>query len=343
MSVTINDVAGKAGVSNAMVSMALNDHPKVSQRRKQQIRQIADDLGYRPSMIAQNLLGRKTSLVGVLLPSAAYSEVLAELESSLRQDGYNVIVCVTNLDLTTEQQDIDMLIRRGVEGIIVLPMVKREHDEYEHLLAPLKHDIPLVFVDHHTPDPRLPRVTTDDEADVQTMMRHLLGLGHRRIAFAHIGLHEWDHCLMRMHQGYQTALEQAGLAYDDSRVVQCGTIINDETKTLWPDAVAALLDRQDRPDAILAYTDMLAIKMMSVIHAKGLRIPQDIAIAGIGNHIVSPFILPPLTSVQRGTEKMCRRAVEMVVHLIKQADPYCLPVYERFAGDLVVRQSCGNV
>jgi LacI family transcriptional regulator len=343
MLVTINDVAGKAGVSNAMVSMALNDHPKVSQRRKEQIRQIADDLGYRPSMIAQNLLGRKTSLVGVLLPSAAYSGVLAELESHLRQFGYNMIACVTNHDLTIERQDIDMLMRRGVEGIIVLPMVKREHEEYEHLLAPLKHDIPLVFVDHHTPDARLPRVTTDDAADVQTMMRHLLGLGHRRIAFAHIGLHEWDHCLMQMHQGYKTALAQASLAYDDSLVVQCGAVSTDETKTFWPDTVAMLLDRQDRPDAILAYTDMLAIKMMSVIHTKGLRLPQDIAMAGISNHVMAPYTLPPLTSLQRGTEKMCRRAVDMVMHLIKQADPYCLPVYERFAGDLVVRQSSGVV
>jgi LacI family transcriptional regulator len=343
MNVSIKEVAAKAGVSNAMVSMALNNHPKVSQARKDQIQQLARKLGYRPSMVAQNLLGRKTSLIGLLLPSSAYVTVLDEIEGSLRQNGYNVIVCLTNYDLSLEQQYVDMLMRRRVEGMIVLPTVKREHEEYAHLLQPLKSGMSVVFVDHHTPDPRLPRVTTDDFKDVQTIMRHLIGLGYRRIAFAHVGIHEWDPCVGRMFEGYKASLAEAGLPYDESLSFQCGEVTMDEEATYHPDKVEAFLSRPNRPDAILAYTDMLAVKVMFTMHQMGIRIPDQTAIAGLGNHIASPFTLPPLTTLERGTIRTAQRAAEVMVELLKNGDPFSLPTYECFAGEIVIRQSCGAV
>jgi LacI family transcriptional regulator len=341
MSISIREVAAKAGVSNAMVSMALNNHPKVSQARKDQIKQIAKKLGYRPSMVAQNLLGRKTSLIGVLLPTSAYATELGEIEAVLRQKGYNLIVCMTNFDLSLEQQYVDMLMRRRVEGIIVLPTVKREHEEYAHLLQPLKNGMSIVFVDHHSPDPRLPRVTTDDFKDVQTMVRHLVHLGHKRIAFAHIGIHDWDPCVMQMFEGYKAGLAEAGLPYDESLSFQCGEMGISEEATCQPERVEAFFNRPDRPDAIVAYTDMLAIKVMYTVHKMGIRIPEDIAITGLGNHVMSPFTNPPLTTLERATVRMSQRVADVMVQLLKNEDPFSMPIYECFAGNLIVRESCG--
>jgi LacI family transcriptional regulator len=341
MVVSIKQVAAKAGVSSAMVSLALNNHPKVSQARKEQIKRIANKMGYRPSMVAQNLLGRKTSLIGLLLPTSAYVTVLEKIEACLRQNGYNVIVCMTNYDLSLEQQYVDMLMRRRAEGIIVLPTVRREHEEYAHLLQPLESGMSVVFVDHHAPDPRLPRVTTDDFKDVQTMMRHLISLGHRRIAFAHVGFHPWDPCMTQMFEGYKASLEEAGLPYDESLSFQCGDITMCEEATYWPKEVEKIFKRCGHLDAILAYTDMLAIKMMYTMNKMGIRIPEDVAIAGLVNHVASPYTLPPLTTLERGTIAMAQRGAEVMVELLKKNDPFSLPIYECFAGEIVIRESCG--
>jgi LacI family transcriptional regulator len=200
----------------------------------------------------------------------------------------------------------------------------------------------VVIIDHYTPNETLSRVVTDEFTNAVTMIRHLVRLGHRRIGFCHCGLPGWNGSDIQRFQGYRQGLAEANINGDDSLALECGTLTVDDSKSIFPERIRDFLNRPDRPSAIVAYTDMLAIKIMNIARKMGLRIPDDIAIVGFDNILMSEYAVPPLTTVTHSGQQVGRRAAELLFEQISGiSDQPMAPVYERIPGELVVRESCG--
>src|SRR5262249_49532324 len=174
----------------------------------------------------------------------------------------------------------DLLLRRKVEGILVIPFAKRADTDLEHLLALEKAGVAVVAMQQPLAGSSIPQVAPDNFNAARAMTQHLLGLGHRRIAFVHGGLEPWHASMCERFEGYRTALAEAGIPLDESLVVQAGAfeaVLADGSSVFDAERVKQLLQRPDRPSALFAPVDVLAIRVMGVIHRLGLRIPEAVA------------------------------------------------------------------
>jgi DNA-binding LacI/PurR family transcriptional regulator len=183
------------------------------------------------------------------------------------------------------------------------------------------------------------------------LTHHLLGLGHRRIGFIHDRNREWNLGLQERLAGYRAAMEEAGAGYDEANVLQAGSFesaLKDGSSDFTPERVVEFLTGSNRPTALVATTDRLAIKAMKVIRdVMRLRIPEDVAIVGFDDIPESAFVSPPLTTIRHPTLQVGRRAAEILFDRIdaggrrKAPLPKHTPVQERISSELVVRESCG--
>jgi DNA-binding LacI/PurR family transcriptional regulator len=344
VAISIRQVAAKAGVSKAAVSMALRDHPNIPEATRQQIKRIAAELGYRPSLVAQTLSCQKTQTLGVVVPGVrgdnTFAPILWAVDRVARNRGYSVIACNTDMDLNVETDAFDVLYRRRVEGVVFVPSPEPNAD-----VSPIQQleqrGIPVVvasekpmFEKHFT------TVFFDNDTVSKEMTEHLIRLGHRRIAFLHVGL---DVVKARW-EGYCQALRAHRIAYDESLVVQVGRF--GECESPQPsDTVAGLtelLARPDRPTALFAYTDILAVRVLRALGKMGVRVPDDVAVVGFDDLSVTQHLLPSLTTVHQPAEEIGTRAAELLFDRIEgrrsDADPLA---HERVASRLVIRESCG--
>ncbi len=344
-SVTIYDLARQLGVSATTVSRALNNRGRMSKETRRRILQAASKYNYRPSLVAKSLIHQRTRTLGVVVPmigNTAYSPMVRGIEQIAYEKGYNIILCDTDINLDKERRYLEMLIQRRVEGAIIIPFAERGSEDYGHISQLQAEGIKVVIMEQDVPIMEFNRVVPDNRGDAKRMVEHLIGLGYRRIGLAHIGLRDWDRAGMERWEGYKQALEDAGIEYDDKLVIQAGQATIEEEKTLLFDAIVDYLRQKNRPEAIFATTDMLAIKIMSVIHSLGLRIPEDIAIVGFDDILMSGYTTPPLTTVRQPAEQIGKRSAEIVFSLIEGDDKLTLPIYERISGKLIIRKSCGK-
>ncbi len=343
--VTIHDLARQLGVSATTVSRALNNRGRMSRETRKRILQTASEYNYKPSLIARSLIHQRTKTLAVVVPmigNTAYSPMVRGIEQIAYEKGYNIILCDTDINLDKERRYLEMLIQRRVEGAIIIPFAERNSGEYDHISQLEEEGIKVVVMEQDVPVDKLNRIVPDNRGDAKRLIEHLIDNGYRKIGLAHLGLRNWDIAGMERWEGYKQALEQAGIEYDEKLVIQAGQPTIVEEKTLLFDAVIDYLRQQDRPEAIFATTDMLAIKIMSVIHSLGLKIPEDIAVVGFDDILMSGYTSPPLTTVRQPAEQIGRRSAEIVFSLIEGDDELPLPVHERISGKLVIRKSCGN-
>ncbi len=343
-SVTIYDIARQLGVSATTVSRALNNRGRMSRETRQRILQAASKFNYKPSLVAKSLIHQRTKTLGVVVPmigNTAYSPMVRGIEQIAYEKGYNIILCDTDINLTKEQRYIEMLSQRRVEGAIIIPFAERTSDDYEHIKQLEGEGIRVVVMEQDIPLPELNRVVPDNRGDAMRLVKHLIGLGYKRIGLAHLGLCNWDIAGIERWEGYKYALEQSGLEYDESLVVQAGQPTIVEEKSLLFDKLVDYLQHK-RPEAIFATTDMLAIKIMTIIHSLGLNVPNDIAVVGFDDILMSGYTVPPLTTVRQPAEQIGRRSAEIVFSLIEGDDELAVPVHERISGKLIIRKSCGS-
>lgn len=342
---TILDIAARLNVSHGTVWKALHNHGRVSQETRKRVLEVSKAMGYEPSMIGQMLVSQKTKLLGVVVPmigNTAYSPMVQGVERVARKHGYNIILCDTDLNLEVEQEYFELLRSRRVEGVVFVPGSQLNHN-IRALATFEDRGSPVVVINKHPIFQSLTTVAPDSLSATQAMIRHLVHLGHRRIAFFHVGMPEDEVSIRDRLMGYRSGLEAEGISYDESLVFQAGTITISDEDSYQSEAVISFLSRCNRPTAILAFTDMLAIKVMRTVISMGLKIPQDIAVVGFDNILMSGHIWPALTTIHQPMEEIGRRAAELIFQRL--ADPSSQeevwPVHEQIPCNLIVRESCG--
>lgn len=329
--VRLKDIAARAGATVMTVSRALRDSPDVAPATRERIRALAAQMGYVPDVTARGLRTRASGLLGVLLPTVAdpvCARLLVALEERARAAGYDLLLGHTLRQPETEETGIRRLLSRRIEGLLLHPVYRPVPTvpAYEELR---RRGTRVVVLGHRAPFcADFPNVETDDLAGSHALTRHLLELGHRRIAcFA--GPQITPAARERL-EGYRRALREAGLEVEDRWIFSTGTGIEDGAH-----AALRLIQEGLRPTAIQAVNDLVAIGAAEVLQRQGWRIPTDVSIAGFGNLWPGEYYRVPLTTVRQPKYRLGAAAMDLMLALLRGE-----PVESRrLPGELEVRAS----
>lgn len=342
---TIYDLAADLKISTTTVWRALQNQTRVSARTRERVLERAKAINYAPSLVAQNLADGRTRTLGIIVPMTChpvFSALIENVETVAFERDYNIILCDARLDIAREAEYARMLLRRRVEGVIVVPFSKRSLQWDTHLVELEKHNIPVVLLEHELPGNRFAKVVADNFEAARAMTRHLLDLGHKRIAFAFHPFQERDLVGRERLAGFTRAMADAGPGRKATLLLDACEFGKRQALHYNREVIADCFSRKDRPTALFAGMDMLAIRAMETLRELDLQIPRDVAVAGFDNVEFSPFTQPPLTTVQQPTEEMGRLAAEMLFDCIEgKRAPQKKVRCERLPCRLVIRQSCG--
>lgn len=334
---TQKDVALRAGVSRATVSYVLNDQTQlkvpISAETRQRVLQAIAELGYEPDAQAQSLRRGHTKIVGVMIPviqNPFFWQILSGTSTALQEAGYSLHLSHYPLDLQQETNTIRELTRQRVDGFVLLAAVKYLLPRLSDYLR--KADRPVVEITATKAE--FDHVVHGYSSGTRALMTHLLDLGHRRIGFIYGVAQEvqgFDRLLT-----YRRVLQEADLSGNDLFEAHCGDRLEDAYQ-----AAYALLNRADRPTALLVINDMLAIAVMRAASDLGLAIPDDLSVAGFDDIPFSSYMMPRLTTVSGKAEESGREAVRLLLRRFAEPD---LPQQVTTVGSqLIIRESTGPV
>lgn len=328
--VTIKDVAREANVSVATVSRVLNGSGPVSAETQHRIREVAGRLRYVPHGGARSLITSRTETLGVLLPDLYgefFSEVIRGMDETAQRHGFHLIISRSH----ASRHGIETAMRamRGrVDGVVAM-----SPDLDSDSLLNLPSTLPVVLLCSVSPGDELDSLTIDNCRGARAMVKHLISLGHTRIAIIKGAPRNYD-AAERL-RGYRQALKDAGLESERALEVEGGF-----TEAGGYAAALQLLELEQRPTAIFAANDSMAIGALSALRESGVRIPEDMAVAGFDDIPLARYMDPQLTSVKVPIFDLGARAVEMLLHGVTYKNGHAHK-RERVQTELVIRQSCG--
>ena len=332
VSATIKDVARAAGVSVATVSRAFNDSGPVSEETRRRVREVADSLRYSPNSAARSLITSRTGSIGVLLPDLYgefFSEVIRGIDQTAQGHGFHLIVSSSHADRSEVEAALRAM-RGRVDGLIVM---SPEVDALA-LVTNLPEHLPVVLLDCWVDGDAYDSVNIDNFGGAYAMVRHLAGLGHRRIATITGALR--NHDAAERQRGYRAALDDAGLEWSEA-----WEVAGDFTEQGGYQAAMTLLARGERPTAVFAANDSMAIGALSALREAGHRVPDDIALAGFDDITIARYVHPSLSSVRVNISDLGAQATALLIGAVSNENQHVrrqvtLPT------TLVLRTSCGT-
>jgi len=327
---SLKDLARELGVSIATVSRALRSSPEIGKDMQLRVKELAKRLNYRPNPFAQSLRKEAPKMIGVVVPNLVthyYAAVLDGIEDEARRAGYSVISANSHESFEDEALAVDNFVGLHVEGIIAcLAQNTTDYSHYEEIAAM---GIPLVFFGRTCLTDRFSSVTANGDEAAQQATLHLIETGSRRIAFIG-GPNHLDMVRRRKH-GYLEALKEKRIAIDRSLVV-CDTI--DYQVAL--ENTRRLLQQPNRPDAILAFNDIITFAAFTAIKECGLRIPDDVALIGFTDDAHAAYVTPKMSAIVDQSHQMGVTACQLLLKSIN-GDP---KVYKEIVPQkLVIRET----
>ena len=295
---SLKDLALELGVSIATVSRALRNSPEIGQEMQMKVKELAKRLNYRPNPFAQSLRKEAPRIIGVVVPDLVthfYAAVLDGIEDEARKAGYSVISSNTHENCEDEVRAIDNFINLHVEGIIAC--LSQNTTDYSHFEEISKMGIPLVFFGRTCLPELFSYVIANGDEAAQEATQHLIDTGSRRIAFIG-GPNHLDMVRRRKH-GYLEALRENRIPIDRELVV-C-----DRIDFNWAvEATKKLMQIENRPDAILAFNDIVTFAAFTAIKELGLRIPEDVALIGFTDDLHAQYVTPQMSAIEDQAFKM---------------------------------------
>jgi DNA-binding LacI/PurR family transcriptional regulator len=332
--IRLKDIAQRAGLAVMTVSKALRDQPDVSPATKARVKVLAQQMGYVPDSTAQGLRTRQTKLFGLVISSMTnpiYSRVVLAIEEHASALGYEVLLTHTLNLPEREEGCLRRLLARRVDGLFVSPVYRlgTEAPIYQELVA---RGVPTVLLGHTAPFcNQFVSVESDDLQASYAVTQHLLSLGHKRIAFlAGPPATPWT---QERFEGYRRALREAGIEVDDRLVFQAGRTIEDGAK-----AASQMIAEGSEATAVQAVNDVVAVGAAETLLKHGLKIPQDISVAGFGNILLGAHFRVPLTTTRQPKFRLGKAAVEVMHDLLRGRRPEA----RRLPAELLVRASTGT-
>lgn len=327
---SLKDIARELNVSIATVSRALRSSPEIGKEMQARVKELAKRLNYRPNPFAQGLRKDAPKMIGVVVPNLVthyYAAVLDGIEDEARRAGYSVISANSHEHFEDEAQAVDNFVSLHVEGIIAcLAQTTTDYSHYEEIADM---GIPLVFFGRTCLSDRFSSVTANGDEAAQMATQHLIDTGSRRIAFLG-GPNHLDMVRRRKH-GYLEALRDNRLTIDRSLVI-CGKIDYREALA----TTERLLKSAHRPDAIVAFNDIICFAAFTAIKNSGLRIPEDVALIGFTEDQHAAYVTPRMSAIVDQSHLMGVRACQLLLKNINGDTKVC---HEIVPQQLVIRET----
>lgn len=310
---TIKDVARHAGVSVSTASVALSGKGPVSEATRLRVVRAAKELDYRPNAVARSLVTRRTLAIGLVVSDLSdpyFHEIAKGVEDEVFSAGYTVVLADTDRSIEKERRSIDTLLGRRVDGLILAGSGDEQDGHLAHLE---KGDVPVVAVGRYGID--VPSVSVDNKKAARLGADHLIEQGCERVAF--VGGPRGYTVSKDRKEGYEAALTSRGLEFREEY-----TVDSDFTPGGGYEAFVRMTKALARaglplPDGVLAGNDQMAIGLLKAAKDLGLRVPGDLALAGIGDIPTAVYVDPPLTTVSLPLKAMGRAAAKSLLTLVK--------------------------
>jgi LacI family transcriptional regulator len=334
------DVAQRAGVSRATVSYVLNKRTEgripITEETRHNVLKAARELGYTPHALARSLRSGLTHTIGLLIPDTNnphYMDLLSGVEAEVVAQDYYLVLVSATLDPERERHCLRSLVQQRLDGLILAPtFADLLEQEIEDLL---EHTSPVVFVNYR---PDADCAYADVRSGAEALMDHLIALGHQRIGFVHgVARDGLASTRMAVYRAKSDTLGMHSPSGEPGRtagpmIVNCGHTMEDGYQ-----AARQLLDLDEPPTAIWTVNDLLAVGALRAIRERGLRVPEDISLAGFDDIAIAAQLYPPLTTVAMHAQEVGRRAARLLFRRIE--DPALEPLQEMLDTELVVRAS----
>lgn len=304
---SIKDVAKRAGVSIGTVSNVLNNKRAVHPELQDRVREAVAALGYEPDRAAARLRGGSARVVAILVPDLTnpfFASLIAALEASVRQSGYDIIVGTSNNSVDGEGARLATLLAARPDGLVVVPC----EDAFPAAALIAGAGVPYVIVDRVSEAFEADTVTVDNVAAGAASARHVIDLGHRNVAVAAstMALHN----IRERFTGIESVFRERDLK--PPRPVEVGLDLEVATRRL-----GAFLRETGRPTAFIALTNFGTLGVLSVLHQDGLAVPGDVSVVGFDDYVWMRAVSPPLTAVRQPVEEMGRAAWERLLARIE--------------------------
>ncbi|HMQ43700.1 MAG TPA: LacI family DNA-binding transcriptional regulator [Mariniflexile sp.] len=308
---TIKDIANVLGITPSAVSKALNDHPRISEKTKSAVLQIARNLDYQPNHLASALRKGKSNLVGVIVPrtnSHFFSSVIENIEKVLNKEGYHIIITQSNESYKKECSNIDTLLFTQVDGIIA--SMANETVKLDYFEKIKSKGIPLILFDRGENDLNVDYIGINDYESSHMIVEHLINQGCKRIA--HIGGYKHTRIFNNRIRGYVDAIKKHELPLDNELLIESSLTTEDGREKM-----TQLLALKNRPDAVYVAGDYAALGALQVLNEHHISVPLDIALVGFGNEPFTAMVTPTLSSVNQHSAEIGKQAALTFLERIK--------------------------
>lgn len=332
----IRNIAEKAGVSVATVSRVLNHPETVKEATRKKIEEIMKSEEYTPNWFARGLNFNKTGTIGLMLPNILDNtsiEVAKGVEDVAHQKEYTTLICNVENDPEKERKYLQLLVQRKVDGIV---MIQPSFDEKDFELLK-ENNIPSVIIGENKHVNGTHTVTIDSCKGAKRAMKHLIGIGHRKIALVFGDTPRTENA--NKIKGYTESLAEAGIDIVEEYMINTPNTIEGGYI-----AAKKLIEMRDRPDAIFATSDTLAFGIMDALDDNGMAIPDDIGVVGFDNIRMSNLVTPKLTTVEKPLHKMGVMGARLLIDFIDGDEDAFSGVGKEIVlmSKLKIRKSCGH-
>jgi LacI family transcriptional regulator len=328
---TIRDVARLAGVSAATVSAVINGTAVVSSVRSERVRDAMRILDYHPDQVARSLRVGKTLVIGMVIPDIRnpfYPEVVRGVEEVAQESGYSVLLCNTSEEPAMEDRHLSNLFSKRVDGVLLA--CSDASSAYESLV---RGRFPIVFVDRIPREFACASVSTDNADACRTAVRHLIDLGHTRIAIATGSLRLSTHA--ERLEGFRMAMQEVNLPIRSEYLCRGGLDVESGGKL-----GRQLLRLPAPPTAVICTNNRMLLGVMKAISEENLRCPEQVSVVGFDDFVWTEYFTPPLTVIAQPAVDIGRRATEMLIRRMSAEAP--LPPEQLFLkAELRIRKSTG--
>ncbi len=327
-----------AGVSKSTVSRYLNGmYEHMGADTKERIAQVIAELDYRPNALARSLKQKRTHTVGAIVANILNpfsTSVIRGIEDTLKEAGFNLILCNADDDPVKERDYVNMLVDKQIDGLII-----NTTGCNNELIAQVNQNIPVVLIDRKASDIEIDTVTVDSAKGVRQAVDHMVALGHERIAMLTL---PYDHVSPRLErvQAYQAALTAHGLFFREEWLVQ--TSIEEQEILAKLQALLGSEVGKDRPTSIFCANNMITMSVVKAIKKMGIAIPGEIAVLGFDDWEWAQLIEPPVTVVAQPVYDMGNKAAALLIKRLKGGRLAKKPIVIQFEPQLVKRKSCGE-
>ncbi|EOZ98658.1 LacI family transcriptional regulator [Indibacter alkaliphilus LW1] len=333
--ITIYDIAKDLGVSPTTVSRALNDHPAVNEKTKKKIYKAAMDMGYQSNVFASNLRSKKTNNIGVIVPrlnSSFQSSVIAGMEKVANEAGYNLIISQSMESEAKEIANTLTMFNSRVDGLIV--SLASNSDNLAHFKPFIKKNIPLIFYDRVGSLEEILGVTIDNLNAAYQATKHLIDQGCKRIVhvLGNIKVNVYSERL----KGYKYALLDHEIPYDDKLIIHAD--LNEEAGY----DIVQKVKNLDKPiDGLFVSNDACAASCIRQLKLEGFKVPQDIAVVGFNNDVISRLVEPNITTINYPGYEMGEIAMKNLINHLDDKSESMLKTTNKITlrSELIIRES----